>query len=260
MIQPYLDSALIIFIYVVVWFIAAQIQKDNSIIDIAWGLGFVLVSWWMWALYPNSERLLVSTLVTIWGGRLALYLFFRNRNKGEDWRYAKWRKQWGEKAMSKAFIRVFLLQGTVMWLIALPLMGNQNVEVHPIIKLAGLLLASLGFIWESVSDWQLFRFKQKAQNKGKVMKNGLWSFSRHPNYFGEICFWWGIFLITSAYNNILLSVISPVLITFLLIKVSGVAMLERRYSTNEEYANYIQSTNALIPRLSTIFASLFKYL
>lgn len=252
MYNPYLDSAILIFIYMLFWFLLAQLKNDNSIVDIAWGLGFVTVAAWIHFKYPANFAIPLLLLVGLWGIRLATYLFIRNRKSGEDWRYQKWRKEWGEKVRIIAFFRVFMLQGVIMWLVALPIMqikSNPEIVSMSPIQYGAILVWLIGFLWESIADWQLMKFKSNPVNKGKIMTTGLWKFSRHPNYFGEILIWWSIFLYTIPYGIWWISIIGAIIITFFLIKISGIPFLERKYSRNEAYQAYKETTNALIPKL-----------
>ena len=248
MFNSYSDTLLLVFLYVNFWFILAQILKDNSIMDIAWGLGFVCISWWIHMFYTSNISGLLMTIVTIWGFRLGLYIFLRARKKGEDWRYVQMRKHWGQQQMIKAYFRVFLLQGFFMYIIALPLIENDTPTHLGILQIIGLILWLIGFLWESIADWQLFVFKKDAKNKGKLMTTGLWGYSRHPNYFGEIVLWWGIYICILPNSLWWLTIISPITITWLLTKISGVPMLEKKYKNNVEYQAYIKSTNSLIPK------------
>lgn len=235
----------------VFWFIIAQIKKDNSIVDVAWGLGFVVVAYVLQSDFEYWTQLLLVSMVAAWGIRLALYLFIRNRNSGEDWRYQKWRRDWGDKVVLIAFFRVFMLQGIMMWIIALPLMQTHSAVGEGwstgFFTGLGLSLWITGFLWESIADWQLMQFKSKPENKGKIMTLGLWKYSRHPNYFGEILVWWGIFFFSILFGTWYISIISPIIITLLLTKVSGVPMLERKYRDNADYQAYKEKTSSLIP-------------
>jgi len=209
---------------------------------------------------PDIPLTTLIILTVIWGLRLSIYLFIRNWSNPEDWRYAKWRKEWGKYFYIRSFLQVFLLQGFFMLIISSPIIMSafDNVTfikpyTHtPILLFSfGLILWLIGFIFESVGDYQLFIFKRDNANKGKVMRFGLWQYTRHPNYFGEACMWWGIFVLScvSAENviGILLRMIGPATITFLLLRVSGVTMLESKYKGNEEYEAYKKITSAFIP-------------
>jgi steroid 5-alpha reductase family enzyme len=254
MLNPYVDSGVIVLCYMVVWYVAAQVRRDNSLVDIAWGLGFVLIANWVYVRYNFPRHSLMVWMVNLWGVRLALHLIIRNWGRGEDWRYRQMRENWGDKADIAAFYKVFLLQGALMWVIALPLM---QVDSRPpdssggidLIQVLALSVWGFGFFYEALADWQLLRFKADPTNKGIVMKKGLWKYSRHPNYFGEIVLWWGIFLYILPYGVWWLCLLSPLTITWLLVRVSGVPMLESKYKDNPEYQEYVRKTNALIPNI-----------
>jgi steroid 5-alpha reductase family enzyme len=251
MFTPYIDGALLLFLYMHLLFIIAQRKGDNSVADIGWGLGFVLIAWWVHAFFPDEWTGLSALLVSLWGLRLSLYLLVRNRRQGkEDWRYARWREQWGRWAIVRAYLQVFLLQGLFLWIIALPLMQRPAAGPLHWYQILGLLLWLTGFLWEAVADRQLLRFKSDPANEGRIMQEGLWKLSRHPNYFGEILLWWGIFLFALPFGNWLIGLLSPLTITWLLVRVSGVPMLEEKYEGDPAYQEYARTTNALLPDLS----------
>lgn len=241
-----------ILIFVVLLFFVALKLKDNSIVDIGWGIGFIIIS--IISLISGGKflpaGLLVSTLVTIWGLRLALHIFIRGRGKGEDFRYKKWREEWGKTLVIRSFFQIFILQGFFMLVIGIPIIvtNSSTREGLNIIDFIGAIIWIIGFIFQAVSDFQLLKFKKNPASKGKIMKDGLWKYSRHPNYFGESVMWWGIFIISISSGNYFFSVISPLTITFLLLKVSGVPMLEEKYRDNDEYQDYIRKTSAFFPR------------
>ncbi|MBS1594031.1 MAG: DUF1295 domain-containing protein [Bacteroidetes bacterium] len=253
-------------------FVVALIRKNNGIADIAWGLGFIIIcacSLFVHSLLINIERplgfnptfILLITLVTIWGLRLSGYLFIRNWNKPEDWRYANWREEWGTKFFLKSYLQVFLLQGFLMLVIASPIIlsGFYSLPaalisysvVHYTLIATGITVWLIGFFFEAVGDSQLAGFKQDPANKGRIMRYGVWQYTRHPNYFGEASMWWGIFLLScvSAHGviDILRRAIGPATITFMLLRVSGVTMLESKYKGNKEYEDYQKRTSAFIP-------------
>lgn len=217
--------------------------------DIAWGLGFVVIANFVYFRFkPDFSYMILLIVTTIWGLRLAIYLAIRNLPKGEDWRYANWRKDWGNKQAIISFFRVFMLQGSIMWIVALPLMQiEQSYPRIQTLQYIGIAVCLFGFLWESIADWQLYAFKQKKENKGKVMRQGLWKYSRHPNYFGEIVFWWGVFIIAIPHGNWWWSLLGVSTISFFIIKISGVPMLERKKKKEANYQTYIEDTNALIP-------------
>lgn len=247
----FLLSALAIFLYMNVVFILALLKKDNSLADIAWGPGFVVVA--LLCLFAGGffgpRQVMVTVLVSIWGWRLALYIFFRHRGRGEDFRYAKWRRGWGRFFLLRSYGQIFLLQGFFLFVIALPVILVNGSRQRSLSWLdgAGLGLWLLGFVFEAGGDWQLSRFKKNPENRGKIMTGGLWKYTRHPNYFGEAAMWWGVFLIALSVENGWLAAVSPLTITFLLLKVSGVAMLEKKYAGNPEFAQYAARTSAFFP-------------
>ncbi len=251
------SCAVLIAAYMTSWFAVALIRKDNSVADIAWGLGFVLVAAYTFFALRTSLLLptLVTSLVAVWGLRLSLHIFRRNRRKGEDPRYAEWRRKWGRSFVWRSYLQVFLLQGLFMLVISFPvLLINTYRWVHPPLSatrggfaLAGFLVWGLGFFFEAVGDAQLARFKRDPANKGRIMDRGLWRYTRHPNYFGESLMWWGIFLIALEVPGGWATVVSPALITFLLVRVSGVPLLERRNAGNPEFQAYARRTSAFIP-------------
>ena len=240
-----------VLVFVTTFFIFALLKKDNSIIDIGWGLGFILIS--LVSLFfcekLGAKQLLLNTLVIIWGLRLASYLFIRNHNRGEDFRYKKWREEWKKYFVLRSFFQVFLLQGLFMLIIALPIINTNASSATTInfINIIGSLLWLVGFYFQAVGDYQLFKFKKDPKNKNQVMRFGLWKYTRHPNYFGEATMWWGIFLMSLGSGKDFISLISPITINFLLLKVSGVPMLEEKYKDNLEYQNYIKNTNSFFP-------------
>ena len=247
-------SAALVAAYMTVWFFVALIKKDNSIADIAWGLGFVLVA--VFTFFRRGSLvlpLLVTALVAVWGLRLAVHIGRRNRKRGEDPRYAKWRRDWGRAFIWRSFLQVFLLQGFFLLVISSPVvLINTSRGVSPSRgfpwSLAGALVWIAGFVFEAVGDAQLARFKRDPSNKGRIMDRGLWRFTRHPNYFGESLMWWGLFVIALQAPYGWATIASPLLITFLLVKVSGVPMLERRYAGNPEFQAYARRTSAFVPR------------
>lgn len=248
--HPFLFAAVFIAAYMTVWFLIAQARRDNSIADVAWGLGFVLLGWGLYAQVPGYPLWLCG-MVTLWGLRLAAHIGWRNRSHGEDWRYQQWRAEWGSRAPWMAFWRVFMLQGAFMWLVALPLMvAATAAPALGELGWSGLLGGGLwlvGWAYEAVADAQLAAFKADAANKGRVMRSGLWRYSRHPNYFGEILVWWGIFWVVWPAGTWWLSVVGPAVITWLLLRVSGVPMLEKKYEGRPDYQAYIRETPAVFP-------------
>jgi steroid 5-alpha reductase family enzyme len=246
------SAALVVGFVTFVWLLSV-LKKDMSIVDIAWGMGFVAVAvYQITRLDPILPRqFLVMYLVGLWGLRLSVFLAIRNLGKGvEDPRYQAFRADWGANTWWISYFKVFLLQGVLMLIIVGPVHAVVLDDGGSIGVLAifGVILWIIGFLFESVADWQLYAFKRNPDNKGKVMNQGLWGWSRHPNYFGETLVWWGLMCIVLETSYWYLGVLSALLITFLLLKVSGVTMLEARYDGNDKYAAYKRNSSAFIPR------------
>ncbi|MFK7770783.1 MAG: DUF1295 domain-containing protein [Saprospiraceae bacterium] len=239
-------------IMVGLWIISLVI-KDASIIDIFWGFGFVIIAWFY--AFQNDlgslgirEQILLG-MITIWGLRLTIYLAIRNLGKGEDYRYAQWRKDNGEKWWWLSFIRVFALQGFLLWIISATYLPSFSITAEMgVLEYVGVLLWAIGLFFEAVGDYQLSQFKKDPNNKGKVLDTGVWRYTRHPNYFGDATIWWGFFLFALAHPHGWMFVFCPIVMTFFLLKVSGVAMLEVKLKkTKPQYAEYIRTTSSFIP-------------
>ena len=252
--EPFIMSlagaALAVVMFALLLFVLALIRRDNGVADIGWGIaGIVAVMFVLWQRDGVVLRqVLATSLVGIWGARLAVHIAARNRGKGEDKRYAAWRIRWGEHWLIRSFLQVFLLQSALLVVVVSPVL-YVNTFGGPRLGWLDALGAALwlfGFIWETVGDHQLARFKRSG-NRGKVMMRGLWRYSRHPNYFGEAVMWWGLWLIALSVPGSWVTVAGPLLITFLLIWVSGVPMTERFFASNPEYARYRKTTNAFLP-------------
>lgn len=248
--QIFLEGGFAILVYVSAIWIISLLKKDAGIMDIFWGLGF-LIAGYFYSPADYSSALqprLLYLLVVLWGLRLSLHIGVRNRGEPEDARYANWRAQHGTKWWWVSYLRVFILQGVVMWVVSIPLLtGLQDKSALTLLDYIGIVLFVTGFLFEAVGDWQLRSFKKNGSNKGKVLNSGLWKYTRHPNYFGEAVLWWGFSLIAVEMSTLWI-LISPAIMTWLLIKVSGVKMLdELLLKTKPDYAAYIQNTNAFFP-------------
>ena len=248
----FLLTGLLLFGFMTLVFLLAMKLEDNSIVDIAYGLGFLLVCWSGYLGYGTAgpRQLLLLGLVSLWGLRLAIHVGLRKRTEeGEDSRYRQWRESWGESFVWRSFLQIFMLQGAIIYLVSLPvlLVIARPGAALDWLDLLGVLIWVTGFLFEAVGDWQLLRFKNKPENRGRIMQQGLWSLTRHPNYFGEATLWWGVFFIALGSPLGWLAVISPLLIDFLLLKVSGIPMLEEKYEGNPEFEAYKQRTNAFFP-------------
>lgn len=242
--------ALVLLIYVGGWFRVAYVLRDNSVADIAWGGGFVLLAVisMAWGVGPLPRPLLATALVTVWGLRLAIHVAVRNHGRGEDFRYARWRQQWGRRWVLRSFLQVFLLQGAILYAVASSIL-LINLRSGPglgPLDLAGAAMWALGFVFEAVGDWQLLRF-QRDPRRGPVLDRGLWRVSRHPNYFGEAVQWWGLWVIALSVPWGWTTLVSPLLITFLLLKVSGVPMLEEEMMKRPAYRDYAERTSVFVP-------------
>ncbi len=236
----------------ITWIVSGLI-KDASIVDLIWGLGFVLVAWAVVvATSPIGSRgWLLAVLTTIWGLRLSAYLTWRNLGKGEDYRYQAMRRQHGDRFFLMSLGTVFGLQGLLMWIVSLPVQagiagGDPGMALSPLDGL-GAALWLLGLSFETIGDWQLARFKANPANKGKVMDRGLWRYTRHPNYFGDFCVWWGLFLVAAAGGD-WWTVLGPLVMSALLIRYSGAGLLEKTIGTRRPgYEEYARRTNAFFP-------------
>ena len=244
--------AAVIALFTLLW-LASLAVRNSSIVDIWWGPAILLIGIVYFVPDTNvlSRGRLLLALVTIWALRLAIHIGARNIGHGEDFRYAAWRAQHPDTWWIRSYFKVFLLQGVIAWIVALPLYYaiTSDAPVHfTIWDQAGALLFAVGFFFEGIGDEQLRRFKANPANKGRVMNTGLWRYTRHPNYFGEAVLWWGFGLIGAATPGGWLGLIGPAIITFLLIKVSGVAMLEKTLKdTKPGYADYVANTSAFLP-------------
>jgi len=250
MLTAFLYCFFIIFIYATGWFIAALIIKRNDIADIAWGLGYIILCGFLLYKYTASPvTTLLYTLITIWGLRLSLHIYNRNKNKTEDFRYKAWREEWGKSFYLRSYLQVFLLQGLFLLIIISPVIHAAVETPYTLnfITWAGLLCWLTGFYFQAVGDWQLAVFKSDKKNKGLIIQTGLWKYSRHPNYFGEIVMWWGIFIITIPFANSIYFIAGPLFISLLIAFVSGIPMLEKKYKGNPAFEDYKKSTSVLIP-------------
>jgi steroid 5-alpha reductase family enzyme len=234
------------------WLISLP-YRNVTIVDSLWGLGFVLIVWLTFFLSEGfaGRKTVVAVLVTVWGMRLSIYLGRRNWGAGEDPRYGEWRKKSGERFWVVSLFKVFLLQAIFLWVIALVLqVGQLSPTPNRFVWLDGLgvFIWVIGFFFEAVSDWQLARFKAEPANKGRVMDRGLWRYTRHPNYFGEFLIWWGFFLITLSTPNSWWTVISPLIISAVLLKMTGIPLTENTIvKTRPGYKEYIKRTSAFVP-------------
>jgi len=247
----FLNIGIVLFIYFNIWFIVSLIKKRNDVADIAWGLGFVVLAWVSFFISNNFELrdLLVVVLVSVWGIRLFWHIYNRNKGKSEDSRYSKWRREWGRWFLIRSYFQVYFLQGLLLFLIVLPVLfinKNSGPEIGWL-DFVGLIVWMVGFYFEVVGDAQLKKFIKNPKNKGKIITTGLWSYTRHPNYFGEVLLWWGIWLISLSVSGGWLTVIGPIIITFLILKVSGIPMLEKQMEKKPGFAQYKKRVSVFLP-------------
>ena len=248
-----LIAAITIAIIMVSTWLLSVIIKNASIVDIVWGAGFAITSWVL-ALTVDGDsgrQVLLAIMVGLWGTRLAVYLAKRNIGHGEDWRYKAMRKKAGKKFPVSSLITVFGLQGVLMWVVSLPVQfgnGDSSPGVGPL-AVIGIMVWLVGLSFEAIGDLQLSRFKKNPANTGKVMDSGLWSLTRHPNYFGDALLWWGIGIVGAETGSGVIGFVGPLVMTFFLLRVSGVPMLERSLSKRREgYAEYVARTSPFFPR------------
>jgi steroid 5-alpha reductase family enzyme len=251
MVNLFMTAAVMILIYMTLVFILALLKKNNGVVDIAWGLGFILVSSAVFILrgHGRSRQWLALALVWIWGGRLARHIFRRNWGREEDFRYAAWRRQWGKYVIIRSFGQIFMLQGMLMLLVMAPVLLIVGREQPPLSAPdgLGLLVWLTGFAFEAVGDRQLAAFIRDPANRGKLMTGGLWRYTRHPNYFGEASLWWGMGILALSAPRGWLGLVGPVVITFLLFFISGVPLLEKKYRGRPDWEQYKKRTSIFLP-------------
>lgn len=234
----------------VAFWLISLIKNDVSIVDSVWSLMFLSVAgvYAITAASTGPRTFLILTLVAIWALRLSIYVTWRNHGKPEDYRYQQIRQNNEPGFRLKSLYIVFGLQGLLAWIIAVPLApAISGAAPLGLLDYAGVALWFVGLFFEGVGDWQLARFKRSAANRGKVLDSGLWAYTRHPNYFGDCALWWGFYLIALSVGG-WWTVFAPLLMTILLLKVSGVALLEQNIAERRpEYAEYTHRTNAFFP-------------
>jgi steroid 5-alpha reductase family enzyme len=255
MMLPLLHASILTFFTMTIFFIVAQLKKDNSIVDIGWGIGLIQIA--LYTMYKNpSAGLLqycVTILVLLWGLRLSSHITLRHSRIGEDQRYASWRTRWQQKGMPyfylRGFAQIFMLQGFVMVVVGLPVIAI-NSSLHSSLclpELCGLGLWIIGFFFEAVADYQLAMFKKEHGTDGHILSSGLWHYSRHPNYFGESLMWWGMWLLSIHTGFAIITLASPVTITLLLLYVSGIPLAEKSLASNPNFQKYKSHTSSFIP-------------
>lgn len=243
-----LSNALILFIYMSLWFWVAKARNRLDTVDIAWGLGFIVVAWAVVVKTSSPRSLVIELLVSIWGVRLANHIGKRAMRKGEDPRYIEMAKKWKGNVWSRAYVSIFLLQGALIWIISLPIVMAAGSPINGLgwLTVLGAIIWLKGFVIESVADRQLATFLQ-TKNHPKLLTTGLWRYSRHPNYFGEITQWWGIGVIALQTTGGWVGLAGPLLLTVLIVFVSGIPPIERKKANDPEFQAYKKRTSALIP-------------
>lgn len=246
-------SFVALMVYMSALFVLSLRLKNNGIADVGYGIAFVVIltTQVLIAGFTHILTALLVLMVFIWAMRLARRIHAKNAGKPEDFRYKAWRDSWGKYFAVRSYLQIYILQGCVAFVVALPVSLSivfPATEVSLPLIFLGSFFWLVGFIHETVADAQLDTFLKKPEHKGKIMQEGLWRFSRHPNYFGESLMWWSLALAScglTAYP--LVSFVSPLLITFLLLRVSGVPMLEKRWEGNPEWEAYKAKTSVFIP-------------
>ena len=249
--EPLLISLAVLLSFMSVLFVIGMVTKNNAIADVGYGVAFMVVITATVVQFPQTilPTLIVALLPFIWGLRLALRIYMKNKGKPEDFRYRAWREAWGKTFVIRSFLQVYMLQGLVVFAVALPVLLAIVYPSTPIgsVILLGLGMWIVGFFFEVVGDWQLARFIKNPANAGKLMTGGLWQYTRHPNYFGEVTLWWGIWLVALSVPYGSLAVIGPLTITVLILKVSGIPMLEKKMATHPDFVDYKKKTSVFVP-------------
>lgn len=235
-------------LFVLVWLVSLR-ARDVSLVDRLWGPGFALLGIAYLLQSPNPRAALVALLVTVWGLRLGWHIHRRNQGHAEDPRYAAMRAQSPRTFPWTSLVTVFALQAALQWIVALPLwaVARPGAGALGALDAAGLALWVAGFAFESIGDAQLRAFKRDPANRGRLMTTGLWAWTRHPNYFGDACLWWGFGVFAIAARAPVWVLAGPLLMTVLLTSVSGVTMLEASMKRREGWDDYASRTSAFFP-------------
>lgn len=236
--------------YMTAWYAVSLLLRRNDLADLAWGPGFVCIAAFVVLRRPPDARLLlVAALVSLWAVRLAWHVGSRISGTSEDFRYAKWRAEWGRWFYLRTYLQVFVLQGLFMLVVSAPVLVTGASRGGPLglFDLLGGAIWLAGLAFEAVGDAQLTRFKRDPANRGRIMREGLWAWTRHPNYFGESLAWWGLGVVALAVPGGWLAAVGPATITFLLVKVSGIPMLEAKHAGEPAFEEYRRTTSAFVP-------------
>lgn len=245
-----LEVSFVIFLFMIIVFLVSLIRRDNSTADIGWCGGMILITFYSLFVGGGVDlvKSVVAFFVLIWGVRLSVYIFLRNQGKPEDFRYRKMRETWKYFTL-RSFFEIYMFQGFIMFIVSMPLwlLNYSGRKGFDIFDLIGAILFLTGFYFEIMADAQLRLFKKDPSNEGKIMTRGVWSLSRHPNYFGEALIWWGLAMFALHIPYGWLSLISPVLMTFILRYVTGVTMLEERMKQKPGWEEYEKTTPPFVP-------------
>ena len=246
-----LTVAIVIAAVMIITWVVSLVLRDASVVDPVWPLAFIAVA--ITALIAGGgdegRRILIACVVAIWGARLSIHLLLRNAGKGEDFRYAAMRAKRGHRFWLTSLVTVFLLQGLLVWVVSLPVQLSA-IPDRPLgwLAIIGAIVWVLGVVFEAIGDAQLTRFKANPASRGQVLDTGLWRYTRHPNYFGYFLVWWGIFLIAAESGAGAWGVAGPLLMTLLLVKVSGAGLLEKDIAVRRPgYADYVRRTSGFMP-------------
>tara|TARA_B100000745_G_scaffold300362_1_gene254014 strand:- start:2015 stop:2788 length:774 start_codon:yes stop_codon:yes gene_type:complete len=241
----------VIGVFVTGLFILSLILKRNDIADIAWGTGIFIVALVSYFSGAQGElSLILTVLAGLWGMRLTLRIYLRNRKKTEDFRYKKWRDEWGIWFYIRSYFQVYILQGFLMVVVGysfvhVSVFGDSSALSF--ISIGGVLVWLVGYFFETVGDWQLDKFIASKPASDEILSSGLWKYTRHPNYFGEVTMWWGLWIMIVSLPLSYVALISPLMITFLILKVSGIPMLEKSFADNQNFQEYKKRTSAFFP-------------
>ena len=243
----FLISATLLFVYMSFAFFVAKWRNRLDTVDIAWGPAFVIVAWVSEIMQPSSRSLVIALLVSIWAIRLASHILDRARSHGEDPRYTELTKKWKGRKWPNAYSRIFLVQGFFVWVIALPVMMASRTGITGLKALLwiGVAVWLVGFVCEMTADRQLAAYVRQ-EKRPKVLQTGLWHYSRHPNYFGELLQWWGIGIVAAQASFGYIGLIGPLILTLLIIFVSGIPPIEKRRARDPEYREYQKRTSPLV--------------
>jgi len=238
-------------LYMTSFYILSIFIRRADIVDIGWGLGFIMVAWLIFSLNysGNISAGIIPLCVTVWWIRLSSHIFQRNRGNPEDYRYAEWRRDWGKTFWIRSYFQIFLLQGLLLFLVSLPLIftGSITSPYSSIFMVLGFVIWCIGFSFEIIWDAQLAAFKKNPDNKGKLLESGLWKYTRHPNYFWEVTLWWWIWVMSLAFAPHWWTIIWPCTISFLIYFVSGIPLLEKKLMKHPEFPQYSKRVSKFVP-------------